>query len=82
GAEWLLSASVSDAPGRDLYFPQFNRPGVSDGIARGMDFDRSKRLFARGSFGEFGLTFGYADRTKGTPTAPYDQFFNDQRSRS
>ena len=82
GAEWLLSASVNDAPGRDLYFSQFNQPGVSDGVARGMDFDRSKRLFAKGSFGEFGLTFGYADRTKGTPTAPYDQFFNDQRSRS
>lgn len=82
GAEWLLSASIDDAPGRDLYFGQFNQPGISDGVARGMDFDRSKRLFAKGSFGEFGLTFGYVDRTKGVPTAPYDQLFNDPRSRS
>ncbi|OCS49442.1 TonB-dependent receptor plug domain-containing protein [Ralstonia pickettii] len=82
GAEWLLSASVNDAPGRDLYFPEFNQPGVSDGVARGMDFDRAKRLFAKGSFGEFGLTFGYVDRTKGVPTAPYDQSFNDPRSRA
>ena len=82
GAEWLLSASVNDAPGRDLYFPEFNQPGVSDGVARGMDYDRAKRLFAKGSFGEFGLTFGYVDRTKGVPTAPYDQSFNDPRSRT
>lgn len=82
GAEWLLSASVNDAPGRDLYFAEFNRPGVGDGVARGMDFDRAKRLFAKGSFGEFGLSFGYADRTKGVPTAPYDQSFNDPRSRT
>jgi len=82
GAEWLLSASVDDSPGRDLYFAQFNQPGVSDGVARGMDFDRAKRLFAKGSFGEFGLTFGYVDRTKGMPTASYDQSFNDPRSRT
>lgn len=82
GAEWLLSASVDDSPGRDLYLAEFNQPGVSDGVARGMDFDRAKRLFAKGSFGEFGLTFGYVDRTKGTPTAPYDQSFNDPRSRT
>ncbi|WP_296225588.1 TonB-dependent receptor plug domain-containing protein [Ralstonia sp. UBA689] len=82
GAEWLLSASVDDAPGRDLYFGEFNQPGISDGVARGMDFDRSKRVFAKGSFGEFGLTFGYVDRTKGVPTAPYDQLFGDPRSRT
>ena len=82
GAEWLLSASVDDAPGRDLYFGEFNQPGVSDGVARGMDLDRAKRLFAKGSVGEFGLTFGYVDRTKGMPTAPYDQSFNDPRSRT
>lgn len=82
GAEWLLSASVDDAPGKDLYFPEFNRPGVSDGVARGMDFDRANRLFAKGSFGEFALTFGYADRTKGVPTASYSQVFGDSRSRT
>jgi len=82
GAEWLLSASVDDAPGRDLYFPEFNQPGVSDGVARGMDFDRANRLFAKGSVGELGLTFGYVDRTKGVPTAPYDQIFGDPRSRN
>lgn len=82
GAEWLLSASMNDAPGRDLYFGEFNQPGVSDGVARGMDFDRARRLFAKGGFGEFGLSFGYADRTKGVPTAPYDQSFNDPRSRT
>lgn len=82
GAEWLLSASVDDAPGRDLYFGEFNQPGISDGVARGMDFDRAKRLFAKGSLGEFGLTFGYVDRTKGVPTAPYDETFGDPRARS
>lgn len=82
GAEWLLSASVMDAPGRDVSLPEFNQPGVSDGVARGMDFDRAKRLFAKGSFGEFSLMFGYADRTKGVPTAAYSQLFGDPRSRT
>ena len=82
GAELLLSASVMDAPGRDVSFAEFNQPGVSDGVARGMDFDRAKRLFAKGSFGEFSLMFGYADRTKGVPTASYSQLFGDPRSRT
>ncbi len=82
GAEWLLSASVDDAPGRDLYFAEFNQPGISDGVARGMDFDRARRLFAKGSFGEFGLTFGYVDRTKGIPTGSYGQRFGDPRART
>ncbi|WP_426400289.1 TonB-dependent receptor plug domain-containing protein [Ralstonia sp. R-29] len=82
GAEWLLSASVMDAPGRDVSLPEFNQPGVSDGVARGMDFDRAKRMFAKGSFGEFSLMFGYADRTKGVPTASYSQLFGDPRSRT
>ncbi|AMP39785.1 TonB-dependent receptor plug domain-containing protein [Ralstonia solanacearum] len=82
GAEWLLSATVSDAPGRDLYFPEFDRPDTNHGIATGMDFDRRKQVFAKGSVGAFGLTFAHADRTKGVPTAPYDQLFNASQSRT
>lgn len=51
GAEWLLSATVSDAPGRDLYFPEFDRPETNHGIASGLDFDRRKQVFAKGGVG-------------------------------
>jgi len=81
GAEWLLSATISDAPGGSLYFPEFDRPATNHGLTSGTDFDRRKQVFAKGSWDEFGVTFAHVDRTKGNPTAGYGQLFNDARSR-
>lgn len=72
GVEWLLLVSVNDVLGCDFYFFEFNQLGVSDGVVCGMDYDCVKCLFVKGSFGEFGLIFGYVDCMKGVLIVLYD----------
>lgn len=80
GGELLLSASVMDSAGRDLYFPEFDAPAANNGIAQGLDNDHSFTLFGKYSGFGFELELTHAERTKGIPTASYDQTFNDPRS--
>lgn len=80
GAELLLSATRYRSGGGDLYYPQFDTPGVRDGIARGLDHDLANSFFSRGSAGPFSFTLAHAERTKGVPTASWGQDFNDPRS--
>jgi iron complex outermembrane receptor protein len=79
GTELLLGASAYDSPGRDLYFPEFDDT-ASHGIARGIDYDRYHRLFAKLSTGGVVAEAYFGSRTKGIPTASYGQQFNDPRS--
>jgi iron complex outermembrane receptor protein len=69
-AELLLSASRGLSDGRDLYFPEFG------GTAQGMDWERIKHLFAHATFGAWSMTLLDGARTKGMPTAAYEQPFN------
>ncbi|HLB30735.1 MAG TPA: TonB-dependent receptor [Gammaproteobacteria bacterium] len=80
GGELLLSASIMDSAGRDLYFPEFDMPATSNGIARDLDQDRYYTLFGKYSWSGWELELTHAERTKGIPTASYDQTFNDPRS--
>lgn len=82
GADLLLSASWFDRPGDDLYFPEFDSPASSHGIARGLDYDRTARAFAKLSYGGLGAELWLGRRTKGIPTASYGQAFNDPRAHS
>ncbi|MBS1187505.1 MAG: TonB-dependent receptor [Burkholderiaceae bacterium] len=82
GAELLLSATSFRKDGRDLYFPEFNSPGNNNGIARGLDWERAQNVFVKGSAGPFTLMMAYNERKKGTPTASYDQAFNDPHSQT
>lgn len=80
GAELLLAASKSGSRGADLFFPEFDDPATSNGIAHGLDFARSERYFAKLGFQGLTLSFGYASRDKGIPTASFNQVFDDPRS--
>jgi iron complex outermembrane receptor protein len=80
GGELLLSASIMDSEGRDLYFPEFDAPVDNNGIAQGLDHDRYYTLFGKYSGFGFELELTHAERTKGLPTASYGQTFNDPRS--
>lgn len=76
GLDWLLSVSGHDSQGKDLYYPEF------DGTARGLDGERSRRLFARLGYGAVSLQAVHAWREKGIPTASFSQAFNDPRSQT
>lgn len=80
GAEWLVSASRYSQRGRDLHFSEFDTPGNNGGVARNLDFDRSTSLFAKLKASELTLTLAHGERKKGTPTASFDQVFDDGRS--
>ncbi|MTW12829.1 TonB-dependent receptor [Pseudoduganella eburnea] len=69
-AEMLLSASRNLSDGRDLYFPEFG------GTARGLDWERITRLYARGQVGAWSMSVLEGARTKGMATASYEQPFN------
>lgn len=71
----LVSASRHLAHGDSLYFPQYDQPGVGNGISRGTDWERQSRLFMRFD-GANGLsaTFLHADREKGASAFPVTVF--------
>ena len=81
GVEWLISASKYHRDGKDLFFAEYNTPDQNNGIARGLDYERTESVFAKASAGPFSLAFAHSERNKGTPTASYWQDFNDPRSR-
>lgn len=76
GSDWLLAASSYRRDGQDLYYPEYEQPGVQDGVARKLDYDRVKRVFAKASRGGWSLSAAYADRVKGVPTGSFGAQFN------
>lgn len=80
GPAWMLSASRSVRDGRDLYFPAYDTPDQNDGIAEGLDGDRTTRAFAKLDWAGWSAYAAHADRRKETPTANYGQVFNDPHS--
>lgn len=81
GVEGVLSVSGRGSRGsRSLYFPEFDSPLTSSGIAHDADEDHGRTLFGSLSFGGLRLQGGYGDRTKTIPTAPFGTLFNDDRA--
>ncbi len=80
GNELLLSATHFYADGKDLYFPEFDTSEQNNGVADGLDYERGKKIFIKGSAGPLSFMLGHSERTKGIPTASYEQVFNDPRS--
>jgi len=77
GLDVLLSATAYQADGEDLFFEY---PGATgdpyfyaneSGVARGMDGEEDKELFARLAGGPWSFDFTYGDRRKDDPTAAY-----------
>ncbi len=76
GADLLLSASAYARRGQDLYFPEFDTPDQNHGVARGLDYDRSHSLYAKGAYGGWTVSGAYVARTKGIPTGSFGAVFN------
>jgi outer membrane receptor for ferrienterochelin and colicins len=80
--DFLVSASVSDAKGQQLYYPEFDSPATNNGIATNADYDRFRKLLATASKGNFSFQASNSYRDKGIPTAPFGTLFNDNRTRT
>jgi iron complex outermembrane receptor protein len=69
GLDVLLSASTLNARGQD-HFQDFGAAGVS-GLARGMDGERDRELFARLGLGPWSMELVNGNERKDDPTAGY-----------
>lgn len=69
GVNALVSVSGLQARGRDFFF-DYGATGIS-GVARGMDGENVKQVFARVTRGPLAFDFIYGDRKKEDPTAAY-----------
>jgi outer membrane receptor for ferrienterochelin and colicin len=78
----IVSASLSDSKGQNLYFPEFDDPSTNNGIAVDADRESSRKLFASMSKGGFSLQTSNFLRRKGIPTASYGMVFNDNRAKT
>ena len=78
----LLSVAGYSSRGRDQYYSEFASPGVSDGIARGLDYERAPDAFAKISWSGFTFEAAHRARTKGIPTASFNARFNDPGTRT
>ena len=81
GGDWLIAVTRATTRGADQYYPSYDTPSTHNGVAQGLDFDRSTQLFARMHQNGLTLTLAHGERNKGMPTAAYSQVFNDPRSR-
>ncbi len=75
GAEVLLLASGFNSDGQNYTFPGAVS-GSSDGVARNLDEQQSRRLFGKVEWSGWFAELAYATRKKDIPTAPYSADFN------
>lgn len=71
GADILLSATAHRSRGGNHFYPEFVPFGVADGMARGLDDDRYRQVFARLSYRGWTLQAVHGEREKSIPTASY-----------
>ncbi len=76
GVDLLVSGTLSDSAGQDLFFSEFS--DVNGGVATGGDYERAENFFAKATFGDFTIVGNYAERMKGIPTASYGTTFNQR----
>jgi outer membrane receptor for ferrienterochelin and colicins len=82
GPDLLLSAFGADVNGQDLFYPEYDSPETGDGVARGLDSDRSYGGLASATWGDFRLTGLWTSRDKGIPTGAYEIDFGDTAART
>jgi iron complex outermembrane receptor protein len=83
GNEVHVSASGYRSNGNShLYSPEFEVPGVSDGVFVNGDNDRSMGFMASSSIGRLRISSAFVDRAKRIPTGSFSSVFGDRRART
>ncbi len=72
----LVSGTWLDRGGHpSLYFPEFDHPPESDGVAHWLDREEAQSAYARLAWKGLTLEGGHVDRFKRIPTASFDTVF-------
>jgi outer membrane receptor for ferrienterochelin and colicins len=65
---------------RDLFYPVFDDPSTSNGLAQKLDWQRRGGMTLNGALGGFTLRSRLTYRRRADPTAAYETIFNDPRA--
>jgi len=76
----MLSGQATDLRGEDVYFPEYDDPETNNGVAKGLDWERTNGLLGRVVYGKLKIQSFFMSRFKGIPTATWGVVFNDSRS--
>ena len=76
GSDWVFGVSASQRRGEDIYFREFDAPGVGNGVAHGLDGERYLKAFAKLSTEGWKFDAGFSSRRKLVPTAYYGTAFD------
>jgi iron complex outermembrane receptor protein len=77
GVDFALSGSWERSGGAgELYFPAFDSPETSDGIAEDLDGEEQHGVYGRIGVKSLTITGAYGYRYKDVPTASYGSLFN------
>lgn len=79
--EILVSATVSEREGNStLYYPSYDNPPESDGIARDADGESTRSFFTSAAWRDFAFTSGFTSREKHIPTGSFGSILGDPRT--
>ena len=79
GVEFLLSGGFYRSSGPNLYFPEFDSPATNNGMAAGLDGDRTADAFGKLTYQGWSFEAGVQGRKKEVPTASFETTFDDPR---
>jgi len=77
GANLLISSSIFNNAGQDIYFPSLDTPQTNHGMAVDMDRERGYHAFANLIWHNWSFLAYFNDREKLVPTGWYGSVFND-----
>jgi iron complex outermembrane receptor protein len=81
GLEVAVSGTLEGSEGnKQLYFPVFDTPATNNGIAEGLDGERSGQFYSHATYKGFTFTGAYGRRQRDVPTASYGSMFNSQEA--
>lgn len=79
--EWFVGVAAGERRGEDLFFPEYAAL-AHRGVARGLDSESYRKLYARYRTGGWRVTLNLSGRDKAVPTAAYGTQFGEPGTRT